>query len=203
MANLGSDDTPIVGESFGLPSGWSITENAAGEVVIEDSGANVVFRRDETAGEWVTDSINAGSIKTETSVTKQQADVAVTSSGDGVTLNTGDKIPFGAPQLEQLDGWDADEMEFTAPTDGTYVLSFNIDFDGSYTGIFEYTPFINDSALLTRRASTVDPEDGKQAIFPAHAIELEEGDVLDIRVDSSDEEHDIETTDTAITIRRV
>ena len=65
MANLGSDDTPIVGESFGLPSGWSITENADGEVVIEDSGANVVLRRDETAGEWVTDSIDAESVSTE------------------------------------------------------------------------------------------------------------------------------------------
>ena len=65
MANLGSDDTPIVGESFGLPSGWSITENGDGEVVIEDSGANVVFRRDETAGEWVTDSIDAESVSTE------------------------------------------------------------------------------------------------------------------------------------------
>ena len=62
MANLGSDDTPIVGESFGLPSGWSLTENADGEVVIEDSGGNVVFRRDETAGEWVTDSIDAESV---------------------------------------------------------------------------------------------------------------------------------------------
>ena len=65
MANLGSDDTPIAGESFGLPSGWSITENAAGEVVIQDSGANVVFRRDETAGEWVTDSIDAESVSVE------------------------------------------------------------------------------------------------------------------------------------------
>ena len=55
----------IEGESFGLPSGWALTENAAGEVVIEDSGANVVFRRDETAGEWVTDSIDADSVETE------------------------------------------------------------------------------------------------------------------------------------------
>ena len=65
MANLGSDDTPITGESFGLPSGWSLTENAAGEVVIEDNGGNVVFRRDETAGEWVTDSIDAESVSTD------------------------------------------------------------------------------------------------------------------------------------------
>ena len=65
MANLGSNDTPIVGESFGLPSGWALTENAAGEVVIEDSGGNVVFRRDETAGEWVTDSIDADAVSVE------------------------------------------------------------------------------------------------------------------------------------------
>ena len=65
MANLGSDDTPIAGESFGLPSGWAIVENADGEIVIEDSGENVVFRRDETAGEWVTDSIDAESVDVE------------------------------------------------------------------------------------------------------------------------------------------
>ena len=65
MSNLGDSNTPLEGESFGLPSGWSITENADGEVVIEDSGANVVLRRDETAGEWVTDSIDASSINTE------------------------------------------------------------------------------------------------------------------------------------------
>lgn len=71
MANLGSNDTPIVGESFGLPSGWSLTENADGEVVIEDSGGNVVFRRDETAGEWVTDSINAESVSVTNTTTEQ------------------------------------------------------------------------------------------------------------------------------------
>ena len=62
MSNLGDSNTPVEGESFGLPSGWAIVENADGEIVIEDSGGNAVFRRDETAGEWVTDSIDAESV---------------------------------------------------------------------------------------------------------------------------------------------
>ena len=101
MANLGSDDTPIAGKSFGLPSGWALTENGDGEIVIEDSGGNVVFRRDETAGEWVTDSIDVGSVDVKT---LNSADVKDATSGavpiaegDG-TLSmgtTGDEIPPG------------------------------------------------------------------------------------------------------------
>jgi len=57
MANLGSNNTPISGESFDLPSGWSFEENADGEVIITDSGGATIGRRDETNGEWVFDSI--------------------------------------------------------------------------------------------------------------------------------------------------
>jgi len=57
MANLGSNNTPISGESFDLPSGWSFEENVDGEVVITDSGGATIGRRDETNGEWVFDSI--------------------------------------------------------------------------------------------------------------------------------------------------
>ena len=72
MAQLGSDNTPIAGESFGLPSGWALTENGDGEIVIEDSGGNVVFRRDETAGEWATDSINAESVSVQSGTIEQE-----------------------------------------------------------------------------------------------------------------------------------
>ena len=77
MANLGSTDTPIVGESFGLPSGWALVENTDGEIVIEDSGGNVVFRRDETAGEWVTDSIDAESVDVDNAVAAEQLGMPV------------------------------------------------------------------------------------------------------------------------------
>jgi 3D (Asp-Asp-Asp) domain-containing protein len=57
MSNLGSSTTPISGESFDLPSGWSIEENGSNEVVITDSGGNTIGRRYETNGQWVFDSI--------------------------------------------------------------------------------------------------------------------------------------------------
>ena len=77
MANLGSTDTPIAGESFGLPSGWALVENTDGEIVIEDSGGNVVFRRDETAGEWVTDSIDAESVSVESGTVQNELTMGV------------------------------------------------------------------------------------------------------------------------------
>jgi len=51
MANLGSDDTPVVGENFSLPAGASLDEEG-GDMVIRDSAGNVVLRRDENAGAW-------------------------------------------------------------------------------------------------------------------------------------------------------
>ena len=77
MANLGSTDTPIAGESFSLPSGWALVENGDGEIVIEDSGGNVVFRRDETAGKWVTDSMDADSVDVDNAVAAEQLGIPV------------------------------------------------------------------------------------------------------------------------------
>ena len=58
------DAVNVNGDAFGLPSGWTLTENTNGEAVFEDSGGNVVLRRDATNGEWVTDTVNADSIST-------------------------------------------------------------------------------------------------------------------------------------------
>ena len=49
MANLGSDNTPIEGESFGLPSGFSIDEEN-GDLVIRDTDGTVAMRRAD--GTW-------------------------------------------------------------------------------------------------------------------------------------------------------
>ena len=59
--HAGDDLSPnsVVSGLFGLPSGWTLTENDDSEAVFEDSGGNVVLRRDATNGEWVTDSIDA------------------------------------------------------------------------------------------------------------------------------------------------
>lgn len=90
MAKLGSDNTPISGELFGLPSGWTLTENADGEAVFEDSGGNVVLRRDATNGEWVTDSINAGS-----------ADLGSIEADSG-TITTDATDPDDIPRFNQI-----------------------------------------------------------------------------------------------------
>ena len=90
MANLGSINTPISGESFDLPSGWSIDENQDGEVVIRDSQENVIFRRDESNNEWVTDEINANALSADT-----RLDGPTASEGDVVTLpNNPDVVPI-------------------------------------------------------------------------------------------------------------
>ena len=49
MANLGSENTPIEGESFGLPSGFSIDEEN-GDLVIRDTDGTVAMRRAD--GTW-------------------------------------------------------------------------------------------------------------------------------------------------------
>ena len=102
MANLGSDDTPIAGESFGLPSGWSLTENAAGEVVIEDSGSNVVFRRDETAGEWVTDSIDAQSATVEEATIDGLAPARAIDTAATVSRHSGDLVELTDDETQEI-----------------------------------------------------------------------------------------------------
>ena len=49
MANLGSENTPIEGESFGLPSGYSFDEEN-GDLVIRDTDGTVAMRRAD--GTW-------------------------------------------------------------------------------------------------------------------------------------------------------
>ena len=71
MANLGSDNTPIEGESFGLPSGFSIDENS-GNLAIRDTNGNVVAEWDETNAQWDfanntlnnVDALNSNSVST-------------------------------------------------------------------------------------------------------------------------------------------
>ena len=52
MSNLGDSNTPVEGESFGLPAGAELTEDADGNLAIADSSGSIVLVRDETAGAW-------------------------------------------------------------------------------------------------------------------------------------------------------
>jgi len=51
MSNLGDSNTPIEGQSFGLPAGAELGEDN-GDVVIKDSSGTIILRRNETASEW-------------------------------------------------------------------------------------------------------------------------------------------------------
>ena len=72
MANLGSENTPIEGESFGLPSGFSIDEDS-GNLAIRDTNGNVVAEWDETNAQWDfanntlnnVDALNSNSVNTD------------------------------------------------------------------------------------------------------------------------------------------
>jgi len=122
MANLGSDNTPVSGELFGLPSGWTLTENNDGEAVFEDSGGNVVLRRDATDGEWVTDTVNADSIDVDS---LNNADTSAAAENEVLRKGpSGTDLFFSGIDA----GVDYQFKEFTAsttwskPTDATWVL---------------------------------------------------------------------------------
>jgi hypothetical protein len=51
MSNLGDSNTPVEGQSFGLPAGAELGEDN-GDVVIKDSSGTIILRRNETASEW-------------------------------------------------------------------------------------------------------------------------------------------------------
>jgi len=75
MANLGSTDTPAAAQSLDLPNGYSPAfEEDSGDLVINDSNGNTVFRWDDTNGQFQlaapldadgNDVTNIGSLGTE------------------------------------------------------------------------------------------------------------------------------------------
>ena len=88
MSNLGDSNTPISGELFGLPSGWTLTENNDGEAVFEDTQGNVVLRRDATNNRWVTDEIDASSATLDNAVAADQLGIPVYSDDANAPNNT-------------------------------------------------------------------------------------------------------------------
>ena len=187
MANLGSTDTPIAGESFGLPSGWSITENAAGEVVIEDSGANVVFRRDETAGEWVTDSIDAESVSVDIAHITQVAGRLVNgsaSSEQDVESNTVTKVDWNSQAFEDSDivNVDATNNEIEILEAGDYVITSRVVTrqgfgDGTQIRLYVY---VNGSTVATDLHIGANSSQGHY--ITEYIRDMDTNDTIDIRI---------------------
>ena len=77
MANLGSDNTPIEGESFGLPSGYSFDEEG-GDLVIRDTDGTVAMRRAD--GTW----------ELESDLALNENDISGVGAFDSDSVNTDD-----------------------------------------------------------------------------------------------------------------
>ena len=76
MANLGSENTPIEGESFGLPSGYSFDEEN-GDLVIRDTDGTVAMRRAD--GTW----------ELESDLALNENDMSGVGAFDSESVNTG------------------------------------------------------------------------------------------------------------------
>jgi len=134
MPNLGSSDTPIEGQSFGLPAGAGLGEDN-GELVIKDSSGTIILRRNETASEWQFEGtdlsdINAidassatlGSVNTEDANIKTTdviidslaSESAVTTAGNWVSP---DWDTAKRDNLSEING-----NQFTPQEDGVYYM---------------------------------------------------------------------------------
>ena len=118
MSNLGDSNTPIEGESFGLPAGAELTEDGDGNLAIADSSGSIVLVRDETTGQWDLNNnsltgineINAESVSVDEQTTAGEKKELLNPNsneldGDPLDLNIdlGDLSSLRVPDLLELD----------------------------------------------------------------------------------------------------
>jgi len=131
MPNLGSSDTPVEGQSFGLPAGAELGEDN-GDVVIKDSSGTIILRRNETASEWQFEETSLSGINSidasSATFDALEAENADTRNGysivtDSRSLNT----VYTNSTNSDLDV----EVSVQATSDATFE-QFQFDVDGSY-----------------------------------------------------------------------
>ena len=88
MANLGDNNTPVEGESFGLPSGYSFDEEN-GDLVIRDTDGTVAMRRADGAA-WQLEG----------------SDISAVGAFDSESVNTEQASIENGPVLRSSNGWD-------------------------------------------------------------------------------------------------
>ena len=133
MANLGSENTPIEGESFGLPSGYSFDEEN-GDLVIRDTDGTVAMRRAD--GTWELESDLAlnendisgvGAFDSESVNTEE---LSVTEVGVRTTLSSPQTVSSGVETKVQLDNvtrddrgeWDDSNYKAVIAASGTFAI---------------------------------------------------------------------------------
>ena len=134
MANLGSENTPIEGESFGLPSGYSFDEEN-GDLVIRDTDGTVAMRRAD--GTW----------ELESDLALNENDISGVGAFDSESVNT-EQASIGI--ISDYTKNNTDEGTVTLSTDETakvaehdrgrliFVHAYNLDNDDSTARLFGF-----------------------------------------------------------------
>ena len=137
MANLGSENTPIEGESFGLPSGYSFDEEG-GDLVIRDTDGTVAMRRAD--GTW----------ELESDLALNENDISGVGAFDSESVNTGEVIHEGPSRNRSVVPLDAKVEIIPGNTSEQVNISFDITeemrdrffgYEIDYAGRFNETEF--------------------------------------------------------------
>ena len=147
MANLGDNNTPVEGESFGLPSGYSFDEEN-GDLVIRDTDGTVAMRRADGAawqlegsdisgvGAFDSESVNTevfgiGSKTVEETTTVSLSDVSEVAEAHDINSNKGQYVTIELTQFRDNSGqaelWagfaSGTETEFQLTDDGGNTIT--------------------------------------------------------------------------------
>ena len=121
MANLGSENTPIEGESFGLPSGYSFDEEN-GDLVIRDTDGTVAMRRAD--GTW----------ELESDLALNENDISGVGAFDSESVNTeeafiaGQKSEYNWELLkDETKSGELTSASFNVPGDGVRMIWYEVE----------------------------------------------------------------------------
>ena len=192
MSNLGDSNTPVEGESFGLPAGAELTEDADGNLAIADSSGSIVLVRDETAGQWDLNNnsltginaINASSANVEEQSIANVAGLVFKDEEQTISSGSVTDVEFEVVDREDADivQWDDELHQFEIQKNGLFLLRATLGFvswdDGSRYRFRIDTPSGPDAANEDR-----DKRGDDQFEKPLSVIApLSEGDVVTANV---------------------
>ena len=202
MANLGDNNTPVEGESFGLPSGYSFDEEG-GDLVIRDTDGTVVMRRADGAawqlegsdisgvGAFDSESVNAASA----GITERgrHADYVFRRAEDSETIFVSD--PDGDTFAEGTNFSDLLEQVVTHPLpDHKSHLNIHLESDNGFTydrqidvpiGLHLSGNYRNGTTIRNEAGASMLKlgTDGDEAIYEFHDIKwsVDGGTVLEVQ----------------------
>jgi len=137
MSNLGDSNTPIEGQSFGLPAGAELGEDN-GDVVIKDSTGTIILRRDETNAEWQFENTDLTGINL---IDASSANLGELTDGASNSISNfvGNNLSVGSGTLNAASGGYFSVIDERSVSN-VISLEFPTIFDGAYsTYTFRFT----------------------------------------------------------------